>query len=377
MRNEARSSWRWPWRVGAVWLILLGLVMPAAAADMYRVVGVPVDVTAESAVAARQQAIEQGQRAGLATLLRRLTSPEDHSQLPAVTQLPIDRYVASYDIGDERMAPTRYLAKLNVNYVPGEVQTLLRGTGLPFVTRRSEPILIVPAERENGAVTVWVEASPWRSAWNTAVEQATITTLALPLGDLTDVAAAPPDSVAQGDMTALSALAGRYAAKVAVVAIADLRRDAAGKLNGIALTARRTDQWDQPLLETVIDVAADQDEAQALDLAAGRVVQAVENDWKLRNLVRSDRLSRLPVTVPLADLASWVQIRRELGGLPEVRSLQVDSFGRDRAMLTIGYVGDLNRLTEAVERLGLSLTEENDGWHLRRAGSPPGSPAPF
>jgi hypothetical protein len=118
-------------------------------------------------------------------------------------------------------------------------------------------------------------------------------------------------------------------------------------------------------------------EARALELAAGLVIAAIEDEWKRRTLVPQAAASRLVAAVPLADLAGWVQIRNELAGLPEVRSLEVESFSQQRARLAIGFDGDLARLAMALERVGLSLVEENDGWHLRPAAGPAGYPAPF
>ena len=74
------------------------------------------------------------------------------------------------------------------------------------------------------------------------------------------------------------------------------------------------------------------------------------------------------MAVPLADLPGWVQIRRELTGLPEVRALGVESFAQSEARVTIDYQGELERLIAAVQRVGLSLAEESDGWRLRPAG---------
>lgn len=364
--------------MAALWLVLLlGVVATAGAADLYRVTGIPVDVTADSAVAARAKALAQGQRDGLATLLRRLVSPADLERLPSVDQLPVERFVFSTEITDEKVAPTRYLARLNVSYAPDAVQALLRRARVPFVDRRTGPILVVPAVRQGDQLSVWVEANPWRQAWNAAVNEASFATLALPLYDLTDAATAPPEMIAIGDETALSALAGRYDAEAVVVAAVDLERDpATGALRNLGLSVRRSDDWSQPLVEEAATVPPDLDEAEALERAATRVVEAVENDWKRRNLVRSDELSRLSVAVPLADLAGWVQIRRALSGLPEVRALEVGLFSRELVRLTIGYIGELGDLVAAVERLGLMLTEENDGWLLRPAGVQAGYPAP-
>ena len=80
-------------------------------------------------------------------------------------------------------------------------------------------------------------------------------------------------------------------------------------------------------------------------------------------------VSTVAATVPLAGLASWVQIKRELTALPEVRWVAVGSFTQTRARVTIGHLGDLERLKAAVGRVGLELIEETDGWQLRPAGA--------
>ena len=53
------------------------------------------------------------------------------------------------------------------------------------------------------------------------------------------------------------------------------------------------------------------------------------------------------------------------------------SFTQSRAQITIGHLGDLERLMTAVGEVGLSLTEETDGWQLRPADGLAVFPAPF
>jgi hypothetical protein len=379
MRNAA-STWLRAWRAAALLVpALLALPAAATAADLYKVLGVPVDATAPSAVEARRIAIDSGEREGLSRLMRRLTSPDDHPTLPPVERLTVDRFVNSFEIAQEKVGPTRYLATLNISYVAAAVQSLLRGAGIPYVTRRSDPILVVPVEAAapEEAPAAWLESSPWQAAWDEGVGRTMVTVLALPLGDLADIAAAPPAAVAAGDEAALDALASRYGSRSVVVASARLERAPdTGQLTRIAVSARRADAWKDPLLDSVVEVAPDEAEPAALARAVDLVIAAIESDWKRQTLVRAAPVSLLSTALPLADLASWVQIRRELTGLPEVRSVQVDSFGQTEARLTIGYEGDLAQLAAAVGRVGLALVQENDGWHLRPAGGPADYPAP-
>jgi Uncharacterized protein conserved in bacteria (DUF2066) len=377
MRNEARSR---PWWRHAFMLVLALLTVPgtARAADMYRIEGVTVDATGESGVAARDLAIAAGQREGLTRMMQRLTSPTAHRYLPDVAAVPIERYVNSFEIAEEKVGPTRYLATLNISYVAEEVQALLDAADIPYVTRRSDPILVVPVElAPEGAAVPWPEASPWRAAWYDGLEQATVTVLALPLGDLADMAAAPPAAVAAGDRPALDALAGRYGTPTVVVASATLERaPGTGELQRVTVGARRADAWAQPLLETTVEPAPEEDEAQTLSRAVGLVIAAIEEDWTRETLVDLGPASALPVAVPLADLRGWVQIRDELTGLPEVRAVDVETFAQDEARVLIGYRGGLDELMAAVERVGLSLALESDGWRLRPAGGPAAYRAP-
>lgn len=376
MRNAAPAWSTFLLRgVLAGFALFLVAASPARAADIYRVLGVEVDAEAESAVAAREQAIARGQREGLVRLMQRLTSPEDHGRLPAVEGISIEPFVASYEIARERVGSTRYLATLNVSYVAAAVQGLLDANGFSFVTRRSEPILVVPLEVTEAGPASWLDPSPWRTAWYDALETATVAVLALPLADLADVAAAPPEVLQTGDRAALGALAARYGTERVVVTTARLQR--APETNALArveVAARRPDAWGEPLIEEVVTAAPEEPEADTLARAAGLVVAAIEDDWKRETLVSLDALSSLTAAVPLADLAGWVQVRDQLERLREVRSLQLVSLNQSQARVAIGHAGDLGELAAALGRVGLALTEESDGWHLRPAVGPAALP---
>ena len=80
-------------------------------------------------------------------------------------------------------------------------------------------------------------------------------------------------------------------------------------------------------------------------------------------------MTTLDAAVPLAGSgelgADKARADRTAGGALGV----VGSFTQSRARVTIGHLGDLERLKAAVGRAGLALTEETDGWQLRPAGA--------
>lgn len=364
----------WLMRLAATLLAVSVLGAGAAEADIFTVTDIPVEATADSAVAARTTALEQGQRDGLGRLVRRLTSPLDHGRLPSRASADLDRLVVSYEIASESVGPTQYLGTLNVTYAPDQVGELLRDTGLAFVDRRTEPVLLIPALVTETGYDLWSEDNPWRAAWNRG-EPVTFLDLRLPLGDLADVAGLQPPALADGDVAALERFAVRYGTEREVVAF--LRPQTPEGADPalqpttpapVELELRRADEWARPFGATTLTPAPDETEEQLLDRAVEAALLAAEDDWKRQNLVSEDRLARLDVVVPLADLAGWVQIRSRLAAITGVQSLRVLSFARTQAIVQVLYAGGFAELEDGVARAGMQLVQESGGWRLRQAG---------
>jgi hypothetical protein len=350
-------------------LLVLVCAGPAAPADidLYRVTDIPVDATAESGVAARQMALETGQREGLRQLLRRLTLPEGEARLPPVEGLDVDRFVQSFEIASEKVAPTRYLATLNVTYAPEPVDALLRGSGVGYLERPPDPVVILPVLVTAEGVDLWGEQNPWRLVWNAGVPSPVVD-IRLPLGDAGDVSLVTPET-AGSDPAALAALAERYGA--ADVFLAEARPEGGVEApTAITLAVHRSGPDAQVLLQETVRPAPDEDSAALWKRAALRTVEAVSGGIKRRLIAPVGATAAVTVGVPLVDLGTWVQIRQALGALPEVQSLRVERFNRAEAVITIAYTGDIDQLVAAVRRAGLSLAEESGAWQLRQVGGP-------
>jgi hypothetical protein len=365
------------------------------------VAGVPVDATAASAVAARQEALLAGQREGLRRLLRRLTRPEDAGRLPKVEALPVERFVESYQIADEKVSPTRYVAALSVAYAPEPVQGLLRSADVPFLERRAEPLLVLPAlETAMGELDLWGEANPWRAAWNERAAVASpLVELRLPLADAGDVSTLGPGALSpenpdpDPDPGALAALGQRYEAQAVVVARARLLpgttagggagdADAAGKPiprrpprpaaapAGVEVEARRSDRPDaEPFLRET--VRAEPGEAEGALLGGRRT-----GWWRRWSGAEAypDRQGRRGGHAPgrgspCRPLGLGADKARAWGG-------PGSSFGARRplrrggATVTIAYVGGLEGLVGALGRRGLSLARRTTDGNCDKRPTP-------
>jgi len=342
------------------------------APDVFTVTGIEVDATSSDAVTARTQAIREGQQAGLDRLLRRLVPEADYGRLPPASSLPIDDYVQSFEIANEELSSTRYIAQMTVAYDPGEVRDLLRRGRFAAAETASMPVVVLPLyETEQGA-RLWQDDNPWWQAWADHMDPEQLLRLVLPLGDLEDIATVSVAQAQAGDPLALGNLAARYGADSTLLVTAAAVGGASPEdVRAVRLDARRIGEIQQEGQPLTLAVGPDQPLDQVLGQAVEQIQASLDEQWKSANLLRFDQGGTMLAGVPIARLADWVAVKRGLERLPEVSEITITSFARDQVGLEIRYIGDQFRLEQALARLGLALTREGESWLLLPTGGNP------
>ncbi|MSO85745.1 MAG: DUF2066 domain-containing protein [Rhodospirillales bacterium] len=359
----ALAAWAaWPFAPGT-----------AFASGVFDVTGVAVDVTAETAAQARERAIAEGERAAFRRLLERLTLRSDHSRLPELPRADIGIFLQDFSVADEKTSPVRYLAKLTFRFKAEEVRRLFDRLGVPFAETMSKPILVLPVYQSAGALLLWDDPNPWRSAWTRTAARDGLVPLVFAAGDLQDVAAIGAEQAAAGDEARLAAIAGRYATTDTVVASAAvgyhpqrptphvrvaILRHGAGAPGG-----RTTDG------RAEIEVAALSGESldRLLQRAAGETARLIEDYWKRENLLSLTRGSVAAVSVPIAKLADWLAVRKKLGEVSVVRRTEVILMSKAEVRLALHFIGEVDQLALALGQADLQLQREGDLWVLSLA----------
>ena len=361
MRNATRQ-------LGAVVVACLTLLtgLPAAAA-IFTVDRIPVDVTAEDAVTAREQAIVQGQRDGLARLLQRLTAAEDWARLPSVTDLPLDAYVRSFEIGSEEVSATQYIAELTVEYDADAVTSLLSLSDVPYTERRTPPLVVLPLAINNGVPDLWSENEPWYQAWAETLDPESLVHLVLPLGDLEDVLAISAEQASAEDPAALEGLAARYAAGGVLIARARVPSDDSAADLEVPYEAHDNRPDSTLAVRGVVRAVPPAELADVLSEAVRNIQGRLDEQWKGPNLLRFDQSTTILVEVALSNLPEWVRLNAALGGMPEVKDADVETFARRMVRIRLEYLGDLPQFQAALAGLGLELVQEGETWRLQRA----------
>ena len=103
-----------------------------------------------------------------------------------------------------------------------------------------------------------------------------------------------------------------------------------------------------------------------LNRGAEILARLIEDQWKLDNLLKFDQTGVVAVTVPIANLPSWLAVRKSLSQVSVVRQVDLVLLSREEVRANIQYIGELEQLILALEQADLRLSKDGDEWILRR-----------
>jgi hypothetical protein len=351
----------------------LAVSIQPKAQELLTVSGVEVDVTADNAAAARNSAITLGQRKAFEKLLGQLVDSASLASLPSASDDQIGAMVADIEIESERTSAVRYIGVLTYRFYAGPVQSFLSGSGARYTATPSPPVLVLPVLIDGDAQILWGEQNGWLVAWS-GYTGGGLVPIRVPLGDLDDLAAIDAERALAGDLAALDALARRYGAADVVVAEARLEPGAGtdgAQDSSIQLTTKR--YGPTGLADTFVDdVAGSSADISSLFASAVAAVDVqLQENWKQQVIASTGATgvsSRLEVTAPLRGLDEWLEIRRRLGQVPPVQSVEMRYLAISEARFDLLYGGDQMSLERALAGRGLALAADTGNWTLRLSG---------
>ncbi|MEQ8286841.1 DUF2066 domain-containing protein [Thalassospira sp.] len=344
------------------------MAFPAFAQDIFTVSGVHVDESAETAAAAREKALEIGQRRAFEEVVARLTLPEDRAGLALPDTIEITNMVRDFGVSDEKTSSVRYIADMTVRFKDDELRRYLRFRDISFAELQSKPVMIVPVYRTSGYVTLWDDPNPWREVWSRNIATSGLVPIKAPIGDLTDIGTVSAEQAENGAMDQLSMLAKRYGADVAVVASAEISGPTGGETVNVSVT--RYDPNGAPQVFGVQEsTLPDETLEEALVRAAKSVQDQLADGWKRANLINYSTGASLMVFIPITGLQDWAKIEDKLVGLPVVRNSRVVAMSRREVQLSLEFVGSTDQLQTALNQQNLNLSRMGELWFIQPTGS--------
>ncbi len=363
-----------------VWTALAGLlVAPAVAEDPdapYTVGNYPVAATAANAVAAKEQALADGQQAAFRSLMKRLVPVTAYKQLTRVSGVKVADLVSGISVRSERNSSTAYYASLDFSFQPDAIRSLLAGQSIPFVEKQAPPLTVVTVLLQGNPPAASNDRGLWRRAWSSLDLTHTITPV-----DIKDLKPSiqtdTVEALLSGQDGALRKLKTEYGAGLVILAVAE--PDMAAKKLDVTLAGN--DAVGGLLLKRTYRIT-DNDLDYASQLAAVVSLGILEGRWKAVKAGISQAaapVSGMPVweastggagedVTLIAEFGSsdqWDQMRAQLLDTPGVDALNIGAVTGRSADISLKYPGGGGSLASALSPRGLNLINTGSGWVLR------------
>ena len=342
---------------GLLALLLLVLSTGVAAAQsgqVYTATGIDVDITGDIATL-RDQAMLEGQRKALQKVLTDIAPAER----AAVAALPSDdvisTWVQDFEIEEEKTSATRYIGRFTFRFMAEPVQQYLAGNSVQFAQIQTKRLLVLPIYTdEAGNSNLWGPTNLWLAPWSLKAPNISLVPMLLPTGDVADTEALSATQALAGDLPRLTALAQRYGAGDVLVTEVRASPPGADGRQTFAITATRySRESPQSFTDSLSGDPATIDES--LSQSADRTIAWVQSQWKQANLVDASKQSTMTIEVPIATLKQWVDIKKQLGGVPSLKSVRMVSLTRSLAILDISFLGDVPQFQRSLAQQDLSL----------------------
>lgn len=350
----------------ALWLPV-GLLSPvwlaaAQAADtVFIVAKYPVEARADNAVAAKTQALADGQRAAFRSLLKRLVPVTAYPRIRTLASVKASDLIDGYKVRSERNSATEYIANLDFSFQSKTVRDLLRREGIPFSDEQAPAITVIPVWRDGPTGTPRDDPA-WTNIWKGldlehALTPVTLQTLRK------EIQPSTINALAGGDGTAIRSLAGAYRSEYVVIAVAE--SDPTSRRLTVTLSGR--DAVGAFILPRTYRLDAS-DPAYTSELAAVVALGVIEGRWKATKtpggagVAGPGGATDLLISVEFRGMSEWQDISRKLSATPGIQELEVAGLSARGARVTLRYAGGTERLTDALAGQGLALRNAGGNW---------------
>ena len=192
-----------------------------AADTVFIVANYPVEARADNAVAAKTQALADGQQAAFRSLLKRLVPVTAYPRIRKLASVKAGDLIDGYKVRSERNSATEYIASLDFSFQSKAVRDLLRREGIPFSDEQAPAITVIPVWRD-GPGGAPRDDPAWTNVWKGldlehALTPVTLQTLRK------EIQPSTISALAGGDGSAMRSLAGAYRSEYVVIAVGRVR----------------------------------------------------------------------------------------------------------------------------------------------------------
>lgn len=339
----------------------LGRSSVVEANQVFKIKNIEVDETSHTAIAAREKALEVGQTRAWKLLVRRLTLPDENSQIVELSIDEIKGLVQGYEVVRERISPVRYLANLTVIFNPNLVRDILLKNSVTFSETPSLPILLIPVFETNGVARLWKMPNPWMNVWREGLYDNSLIPFIIPKGDFQDIKYLSAAQAINGKLVHFSPIMKKYGVHKVVVAKVSRKFNLVDNSPFLEFTSLAPGVED--LEETIIAIIKIPPNAgvnHLMNSGKQKTIRSLNVAWKRENQVVSSVQQRISVEIPILGLEHWLSIRSKLREIGTLKTSELVRLTKEKALVDLWIMGTLKQLDNALQYKKLALFETND-----------------
>jgi len=348
----------------ALIILLLAMATPAIAAQdsAFTVRNVKVDVTAESAAAAREQAFAQAEQIAFRQLAQRLLSDVEM----AIFQMPetsvISTLINDFEITEEQLSRVQYIAAYTFRFKKDAVRNYLGGSGLSYTDVSSKPVLVLPYYQWGSRTILWGDDNPWLAAWTRSEMRDGLVPVVVPIGDLMDVSDMSDSDALTYIPENLARMSERYGAGDTVMMIAapiwaqnQPETQIPAEIN---IMIYRTGSTGPEMAQNLKIRALPEDSAIVLfDRAVQEAQKALQLEWKDKTLITAGQDNNLQARVRFTSMEEWIETQKKLRRVQGVLDIRLLSLKSSQAHIELIFNGNEDRLRLALAQADMTLTK--------------------
>ena len=339
----------------------LGRNSEVEANQVFKIENIEVDETSETAIAAREKALEIGHKKAWELLFRRVTLPDENSQMVELSLDEIKGLVQGYEVVRERISPVRYLANLTVIFNPNLVREIFFKNGVTFSETPSLPILLIPVFETNGVSRLWKRPNPWMNVWKESFYDNSFIPLIIPEGDFQDIKYLSAEQAIRGKLVDFNPIMKKYRVQKIIVAKVSKKFDLVDNSPFLEITIRASghDDFEETIID-IIKIPPDTDVNDLMNSGKQKIIRSLNVAWKRQNQVVSGVHQRISVEIPILGLEHWLSIRSKLREIGTLKTSELVSLTKERALVEFWIMGTLKQLDNALLYRRLALFENNN-----------------
>lgn len=356
----------------------------------YTVRDVKVDILAESAVKARNQAFTAAQEKAFRMLSEKFLTSDQLAGFKPPSATTISGMVSDFEITSEQLSKKRYLGTYVFRFKENAVYRYF-GHG-PIADSGAEAqsasLLVIPAFTQKGEAALWdTSKNPWLQAWQKNDNAAS--GFVVPEGNVSDKMDMREADVAKVTQSSLKRMKSRYGVNDVILLSAVFDQKAKDKLK---VDIYRTDRGRIELVKTLpIEIGKATKLGELLNNAVPQVETILEGNWKgvvetayqdpyavtetpygqeaaqpsqagqvQQPSAQPAMAGQIRALARFNSMGDWLNMRRSLNGIQSLRSIRILALTTNQARMELGY-SDWMAFTSSLSARGLALQPMGPG----------------